>query len=349
MNRSARTATDASQLSASDRLGLELSAYDQALLGLGGRVRRRPGSRLPGAERRVDGRCGKPAGVGVAPAGGRRDAPGRSAAIFAWKPRRRWSWASAPRCRCPAPSFPFRRARRSGSASLTGSAPPPAAAACAPRRTTAIARNAPAPVVATIDGHVVAADGAPLSAPRVTIKTAGETDAVKVDVDGDGRFAFDGQTGPDADRARGGGGLRARDGVGHARGRGFAQRDADAAPEASQRPDSRLDPIVQGRRSGRGGQDRAGRSDVAHANAAHQGRPVRSRRRARNLRGHDHRARIRNAAAPRRGRAERRDAPQRRSDGARDERVPSRPSASCSAVSFASRRAARGAASRSRA
>ena len=34
VNRSARTATDASQLSASDRLGLELSAYDQALLGL---------------------------------------------------------------------------------------------------------------------------------------------------------------------------------------------------------------------------------------------------------------------------------------------------------------------------
>ena len=34
VNRSARTATDAAQLSASDRLGLEMSAFDQALLGL---------------------------------------------------------------------------------------------------------------------------------------------------------------------------------------------------------------------------------------------------------------------------------------------------------------------------
>ena len=64
------------------------------------------------------------------------------------------------------------------------------------------------------------------------------------------------QARPGTDDPRRGRGPRARDGVGHARGGLGGDGDPDAAPEAAGRPDSRPDPFVQGRRPGRGDQDR---------------------------------------------------------------------------------------------
>ena len=130
VNRSARTATDASQLSASDRLGLELSAYDQALLGLAavygdGRAQ---GFLELSAELMV-GAGSPPASASPLRAGGGMrlaHQPGSSPGNPGGGGRGR----RAPRCRCPALSFPFRRARRSGSASLTGSAPTRARRLC---------------------------------------------------------------------------------------------------------------------------------------------------------------------------------------------------------------------------
>jgi hypothetical protein len=63
--------------------------------------------------------------------------------------------------------------------------PPPARRAEAPLP--------PPPVIATIDGRVVAADGAALTAPHVTIQTGGDPVGVTVNVGGDGRFTFTGK------------------------------------------------------------------------------------------------------------------------------------------------------------
>jgi hypothetical protein len=85
-------------------------------------------------------------------------------------------------------------------------------AAGSPRRSAATAAAAAS---LTVDGHVVAEGGTP-GEPRVTVQTGGEGgDAVKVDVDADGRFTFTGKSRPDAEAPRRGGGLRARYGVGH--------------------------------------------------------------------------------------------------------------------------------------
>jgi hypothetical protein len=53
----------------------------------------------------------------------------------------------------------------------------------------------PPPTRATVDGHVVAADGAALTEPRVTAQADGDADARPIDVDADGRFTISGKPG----------------------------------------------------------------------------------------------------------------------------------------------------------
>jgi hypothetical protein len=196
INRSTRSATDASQLSASDRLALELSAYDQALLGLAavygdGRAQ---GFVELSAELMV-GAGSPPASASPLRAGGgmrlaltrdlrleteaevivgERPMLSMSGPLVPVPPRAAFWLGIAYRFGASAAPAPVRRPE----ASLAPAPPPP-----------------PPPIVATIDGHVVAAEGAPLSMAHVTIQAAGETDAVPVDVDGDGRFAFTGKPG----------------------------------------------------------------------------------------------------------------------------------------------------------
>jgi hypothetical protein len=189
INRSTRTATDASQLSASDRLGLELSAYDQALLGLaavygGGRAQ---GFLELGAELMI-GAGSPPASASPLRAGGgmrftlSRDLRLETQAEVIVGDRATLSMST------PLVPVPPRAAFWLGVAYRFGASatPPPVRRAEGPPPTPT--------VIATIDGRVVAAEGASLTAPHVTIET-GETEGVAVEVDGDGRFAFTGKPG----------------------------------------------------------------------------------------------------------------------------------------------------------
>ena len=290
-----------------------MSAFDQALLGLGRGVRRRPGAGIRRGERGAAGRCGQPAAVGVAAARGRRDALRAQSRDVRLEAQAEAALGVAPRAvRRRDRSCPSRRARRSGSASPIASAPtaPSAAPAHRPEPRPIAAAAPPSPARATLEGSVVAADGAALSEPRVTVQADADAEAAPVDVDGDGRFTFTGKPGqtltiraeaadyepatetvtladgPAAEvtltlrrklpsgQIRGL--IRSFKGVGLNAEMKIDPRRSDAAP----RKDGRFE------------------ADVAPGT----------------LRGHDHRAGLRDAATPRRGRAERRDAAQRRSE-----------------------------------
>jgi len=188
VNRSTRTATDAAQLSAADRVGLDLSAYDQALLGLAaiyGAGRAQAFAELS-AELMV--------GAGSPPAsesplrvgGGVRFALGRDLRLEA---EAEADVGKRPALSAAGPLVPMppRAALWLGVAYRFGaSAPPPPAPAAPPP-----AVVAPPPTTrATVDGQVVAADGAALTEPRVTVQADGEADATPVDVDRDGRFTI---------------------------------------------------------------------------------------------------------------------------------------------------------------
>jgi hypothetical protein len=197
INRSTRTATDASQLSASDRLGLELSAYDQALLGLAavygdGRAQ---GFLELSAELMV-GAGSPPASASPLRAGGgmrlavSRDVRLETQAEVVVGERATLSMSGPLVPVPPRAAFwlgvAYRFGANAGAPPVRHTETPPPAPSPAP----------PAPaVVATIDGHVVAGDGAPLNALHVTVQTAGDGDAVKVDADGEGRFTFTGKPG----------------------------------------------------------------------------------------------------------------------------------------------------------
>lgn len=191
INRSARTATDASQLIASDRLALELSAYDQALLGLAAVF---GADRLQGflelsAELMVGAGSPPPsasplrAGAGMRLAlsrdlrletaadviVGERPALSMSGPLVPVPPRAALWLGVAYRFGAEAPAPPVRRAE------------PPA--------------PLPPPTGVMVDGRVVAAEGAMPSEPRVTVQASGDPDATKVDVTTDGRFTVGGNLG----------------------------------------------------------------------------------------------------------------------------------------------------------
>jgi len=191
INRSARSATDANQLSASDRLGLELSAYDQALLGLAAvfGVDRVQGFLELSSELMLG--AGSPpasasplrAGAGIRLALNRdlrleaaadvlvseRPALSMSSPLVPVPPRAAFWLGVAYRFGAAAPATPVRRAE-----------PPPAP---------------PPPIGVMVDGRVVAAEGEMPNQPRVTVQTSGDPDASSVDVGVDGRFTVGGNVG----------------------------------------------------------------------------------------------------------------------------------------------------------
>jgi hypothetical protein len=193
VNRSARSATDAAQLSASDRLGLELSAYDQALLGLVGvyGAGRAQGFIELGAELMVG--AGSPPGSAspLRAGGGMRfalttvlrleaqaevDVGARpemstSGPLVPIPPRAVFSLGVAYRLGADAERRPVRRAE------------PSAVAAPAP------------PAQITMEGVAVGDDGATPGELRVTVQAPGDVEGAAVAVDGSGRFSLSGKAG----------------------------------------------------------------------------------------------------------------------------------------------------------
>ena len=190
INRSARSATDASQLSASDRLGLELSGYDQALLGLAAvfGADRVQGFLELSAELMVGAGSPPPsasplrAGAGVRLALS-RDLRLETAADVLVSERPALSTSS------PLVPVPPRAAFWLGVAYRFG------AEAAAPPARRAEPEPPPPPMGVTIDGRVVAAEGATPSQPRVTVQTVGDSAVTNVGVDADGRFTVGGNVG----------------------------------------------------------------------------------------------------------------------------------------------------------
>jgi hypothetical protein len=197
VNRSTRTATDASLLSASDRVALELSAYDQALVGLAAvyGAGRAQGFLELDAEMMVGAGSPSVSQSPVRAGGGMRFAFNRSLRL---ETEAEVLVSSRPDLSASSPLVPAppRAAFWIGLAYRFGAdeAPqpvrhvepaPPAAAAPPPPV---------APARGTIDGRVVAADGAALTGPRVTVQKDGG-EATAADVDAGGRFTAGGNAG----------------------------------------------------------------------------------------------------------------------------------------------------------
>jgi len=192
LNRSTRSATDAAMLSASDRLGLELSAYDQVLMGLGAAygAGRAQGFAELSAELMVG--AGSPA-LSSSPmrvGGGMRFAlttnvrlEGQAEVAVGSRPTLSMSGPLVP--------VPPRAAVWMGVAYRFGSD-----AATAPRARPVAPPDVVAapPVTGKLDGRVVTADGAPLTEAQVTVAAGGQA-AEAVAIDDDGRFTFSGKAG----------------------------------------------------------------------------------------------------------------------------------------------------------
>jgi len=193
VNRSTRTATDAALFSASDRLGLEMSAYDQALLGMAavygdGRAQ---GFLEVSAEILVGAGSPSPSASPLRAGGGMRFALSRDLRLEA---QAEAALGSRPDLTTSGPLVPVppRAAFWLGVAYRFGA---DADRTAASRREPSPAIPPPPPARATLEGRVVAADGAALSEPRVTVTASTDARAAPVDVDGDGRFTFAGAPG----------------------------------------------------------------------------------------------------------------------------------------------------------
>ena len=192
LNRSTRTATDAAMLSASDRLGLEMSSYDQVLVGLGAvyGAGRAQGFAEATAELMVG--AGSPA---------LSSSPMRAGAgmRFALTPNVRLeaeaevAVGSRPALSMSGPLVPVppRAAVWMGVAYRFGGDAAPAPRPVAP---VVIAPQPPPPATVKLDGRVVTADGAPPTEAQVTV-AAGARAPETVAVDEDGRFTYSGMAG----------------------------------------------------------------------------------------------------------------------------------------------------------
>jgi hypothetical protein len=197
LNRSARSAGDAALLSPNDRLGLELSAFDQALVGVAGAygAGRAQGFLEVTAELLV-GAGSPPLSASPIRAGG--------GIRFAVTPDVRVEGlveadvGSRPVLAMAGPLVPVppRAAVWLGVGYRFGSetpkppphhAPPPVLAPAAP--------PPPALVKAQLEGRVASADGSALPEVRVSVRASSGVEAEAVEVDADGRFAFTGKPG----------------------------------------------------------------------------------------------------------------------------------------------------------
>jgi len=188
LNRSTRTATDAAMLSPNDRLGLEMSAFDQALVGLAaayGAGRAQGFAELTGelmvgagSPRLTESPMRAGAGVRFAITREVRLEAEAEAAVSA-RPTLSQSGPLVP--------IPPRAAvwlglayRFGGSAPAARPAPPPVVAK-------------PAPAIARREGRIVGADGSGLFAAVLNIQA--DDGAHSVSVDGEGRFTLTGKPG----------------------------------------------------------------------------------------------------------------------------------------------------------
>jgi hypothetical protein len=189
INRSTRTATDAAMLSANDRLGLEMSAFDQALVGLAaayGAGRAQGFAELSGelmvgagSPRLTESPMRAGAGVRFAITREVRLEAEAEAAVSA-RPTLSQSGPLLP--------IPPRAAVWLGLAYRFGGSEPPAAHPAPPPPVTK-----PAPAIARREGRIVGADGSGLFAALVNIQA--DDGAHSVSVDGDGRFTLTGKPG----------------------------------------------------------------------------------------------------------------------------------------------------------
>lgn len=189
INRSTRTATDAASLSASDRLGLEMSAFDQALVGLAaayGSGRAQGFAELTG-ELMVGSGSPRLIESPLRAGGGVRFAITREVRLEA-EAEAALSARPALSQSGPLVPIPPRAAFWLGLAYRFGGAPPPAVA---PPPPPVVAK--PTPAVGRREGRVVGADGSEPVAPVVNIQAEGG--ARPVIVDGDGRFTLTGKPG----------------------------------------------------------------------------------------------------------------------------------------------------------
>jgi hypothetical protein len=191
LNRSARSATDAATLSAGDRLGLELSAYDQALIGFAAAY---GGGRAQGfleltAELMVG--AGSPslsasplrAGAGLRYALTREvRLEAQAEAALGTRPAMSMSGPLVP--------VPPRAAVWLGVAYRFGAG----ASAAAPRRH-APEPPPPPPARVTLAGRVLGADGLALGEATVASRTEARPEAAPAIVDGGGRFTVSGERG----------------------------------------------------------------------------------------------------------------------------------------------------------
>lgn len=192
LNRSARSAGDAALLSPSDRLGLELSAFDQVLLGLAaatGAGRTQLFAELS-AEVMVGAGSPSPSASPLRAGAGARYAVTADvrleAEIEADVGARPDLAASGPLVPVPPRAAIWLGVgyRFGGDRPIPHrSAPPPPTPV------------APAPATATLEGRVVAADGGALAETKVTIRAGEGAEPATVEVDADGRFTFSGQAG----------------------------------------------------------------------------------------------------------------------------------------------------------
>jgi len=190
LNRSARSATDAALFSASDRLGLELSAFDQVLAGLAatyGGGRAQVFAELT-AELLVGAGSPSPSASPLRAGGGVRLAINRAVRFEA---QAEAALGSRPDLSASGPLVPVppRAAVWLAVAYRFGATTPPRA----PPRPAVVA--APAPVTVVLEGRVVSADGATPAEPRVTVQVNDAKEAAPVDVAADGRFTVSAKAG----------------------------------------------------------------------------------------------------------------------------------------------------------
>ena len=191
INRSTRTATDAASLSPSDRLGLEMSAFDQALVGLAaayGSGRAQGFAELTG-ELMVGAGSPRLIESPLRAGGGVRFAITREVRLEA-EAEAALSARPALSQSGPLVPIPPRAAfwlglayRFGGSAPAARPAPPP------------VVDRPPAPAVARREGRIVAADGEPVTDPAVTVRADAGAEPAPVEVAGDGRFTLTGKVG----------------------------------------------------------------------------------------------------------------------------------------------------------
>jgi hypothetical protein len=195
LNRSARSAQDSARLSAADRLGLELSAFDQVLAGASAVY---GGGRAQGfvevlAELMVGAGSPSLAASPLRAGGGARFALTPDIRLEA---EAELTLSARPDVSAAGPLVPVppRAAVWLGVAYRFGGAP----ASAPPRPIPARPIVAATPAVsasAAVSGRVVTADGGAVSEPRVTVQRSGDAEAAVVAVDSDGRFTISGTVG----------------------------------------------------------------------------------------------------------------------------------------------------------